>query len=122
MGDFPDISACRRLGIPVPTKLNWSDRPATPDQAAEMPHTVRVGPPRVQVFDLSKPDDIKAYHALMDRTVPRKAPSVVVLREHINFYDGKYVQAVWYSELEYLKLSASQDDENDDYEEFEVQK
>jgi len=82
----------------------WSKEPTFVDQYTKYPGTWRLCPETVAVFDLSIPDQLKAYNDLLARKLPHRAPRVLQVHVDRQFHEGKFIVCFTYHEVEYKKL------------------
>lgn len=78
----------------------WCNRPVM-QNPLENPKMYMLGAPISEVFNLSEKDDLAKYNALYARTSPADAPGIVVHTDDRQFYEGKFICLVSYSEVWY---------------------
>jgi len=84
----------------------WLDTPTYEDQLSKFRTTCRFSPPIHDVFDLGIPSEIIRLNELMARTVPERAPTVVMGEPDRRFSDalGAWKILVRYQTVQYKKL------------------
>jgi hypothetical protein len=82
----------------------WFAEPSYEDQWVRYPNTCKEGPPIIDEFNVSDADERRRLNALLARTVPRTAPSVIVRLSKEQAHEGKWVMLVMYVEILYKKL------------------
>lgn len=79
----------------------WCDQPFENKQRTK-PGLFMLSEPQAKWFDLSKPDDLKAYNRLLKDVAPYDAPTVEIDKEVGQFHDGSYLNLVIYHRVWYL--------------------
>lgn len=87
-------------GLPV-----WQPKPSMADQYEKLPHTVRMGPPVYDIFDLNRDGELERMNKFVARTHPRGAPEIIVTSEQRKFHCASWKILVSYQVLEYLKIT-----------------
>lgn len=63
----------------------------------------KMGHPKVQMFDLKDPEQLKGYNDLLKRVgAEGEDPSIVIMHHDRQFWEGSYIALVTYNEVWYL--------------------
>lgn len=84
-------------------RAKWSDTCSILDQFTKYPRTCRKLPPRVEIFNLSDPEQLEKYNKLLIDAHPPGNPKIVMQQQE-QAHNGSWSVMVRYQKIEYKIL------------------